>query len=43
MTWFAHEVPDMDRISTIFDFLISSPPVMIFYLAAAVCPLTHVN
>jgi len=43
MTWFAHEVPDMDRISTIFDFLISSPPVMIFYLAAAVCPLTHVD
>lgn len=36
MTWFAHEIDSVDRISTIFDFLISSEPVMIFYLAAAV-------
>jgi len=36
MTMFSHDVEDMDRISNIFDFLISSPPVIIFYLAAAV-------
>jgi hypothetical protein len=36
MTWFAHEIDSVDRISTIFDFLISSEPVMIFYLTAAV-------
>jgi len=36
MTWFAHEIDSVDRISTIFDFLMSSEPVMIFYLAAAV-------
>jgi TBC1 domain family member 20 len=36
MTWFAHEVDSLDRISVIFDFLLSSEPVMIFYLVAAV-------
>jgi len=36
MTWFSHELDDVDSVATIFDFLISSSPVMIFYLAAAV-------
>lgn len=36
MTWLAHEVDSLDRISVIFDFLLSSEPVMIFYLVAAV-------
>lgn len=36
MTWFSHELDDIDKVATLFDFLISSPPVMIFYLAAAV-------
>ena len=39
MTWFAHEVDDLDSVATLFDFLISSPPIMIFYLAAAVLDL----
>ena len=38
MTWFSHELDDIDKVATLFDFLISSPPVMIFYLAAAVIP-----
>jgi TBC1 domain family member 20 len=36
MTWFSHDIDDLDKVATIFDFLISSPPVMIFYLTAAV-------
>ena len=36
MTWFSHELDDIDKVTTIFDFLICSPPVLIFYLAAAV-------
>ena len=36
MTWFSHELDNIDRVATLFDFLISSPAVMIFYLAAAV-------
>ena len=36
MTWFSHELDDIDKVAAIFDFLICSPPVMIFYLAAAV-------
>jgi Rab-GTPase-TBC domain len=39
MTWFAHEIDDLNRVASIFDFLICSPPIMIFYLAAAVLPL----
>jgi hypothetical protein len=36
MTWLAHDVDSIDDVAAIFDFLISSPPVMIFYLVAAV-------
>ena len=36
MTWFSHDLDDIDKVVAIFDFLLSSPPVMIFYLAAAV-------
>ena len=36
MTWFSHDIDDIDKVATLFDFLLSSPPVMIFYLAAAV-------
>ena len=36
MTWFSHELDDMDNVATIFDFLLSSPSTMIFYLVAAV-------
>ena len=36
MTWFAHGLDDLDKVAQIFDFLISSPPVMIFYVVAAV-------
>jgi hypothetical protein len=39
MTWFSHEIESTDNIASIFDFLISSPPVIIFYLTAAVPPL----
>jgi Rab-GTPase-TBC domain len=38
MTWFSHELDDIDKVATLFDFLLSSPPIMIFYLAAAVLP-----
>ena len=36
MTWFAHDIEQLDKVAAIFDFLISSPPIMIFYLCAAV-------
>ena len=42
MTWFSHELDDMDNVATIFDFLLSSPSTMIFYLVAAV-PYLHLN
>ena len=36
MTWLAHEVDSVDTVTAVFDFLISSQPIMIFYLVAAV-------
>lgn len=36
MTWFSHEIDNLDKIAMVFDFLLCSPPTMIFYLAAAV-------
>ena len=36
MTWFSHDQDNVDSVATIFDFLLSSPPIMVFYLAAAV-------
>lgn len=44
MTWFSHELDDMDHVATIFDFLFSSPTTMIFYLISAVpSPLSPSN
>lgn len=36
MTWLSHDIDSIDDVASIFDFLISSPPVMIFYLVASV-------
>jgi len=36
MTWLSHDQENLDDVATIFDFLLSSPQVMIFYLVAAV-------
>jgi len=36
MTWFSHEIDNLDKVAIVFDFLLCSPPTMIFYLAAAV-------
>lgn len=36
MTWLSHDIDSIDDVASIFDFLISFPPVMIFYLVASV-------
>lgn len=34
LTWFAHDVPDLESISRLFDLFLSSHPLMPLYLAA---------
>ena len=36
MTWFAHDISNLDFICRIFDFLLSFPPIMSVYLSAIV-------
>jgi len=36
MTWFAHDLSSLNTLSSLYDFLLSSPPITIFYLITAV-------
>jgi TBC1 domain family member 20 len=36
ITWFSHDVKDLETIARIFDVLICSPPIYILYMCAAV-------
>ncbi|RYG65242.1 hypothetical protein EON64_12345, partial [archaeon] len=37
LTWLAHDNDCLDCVARVFDVLISSPPLYIYYLSAAVC------
>eukprot|EP00045_Choanoeca_perplexa_P002933 m.27699 g.27699 ORF g.27699 m.27699 type:complete len:385 (+) comp11775_c0_seq2:189-1343(+) len=36
ITWFAHEIENLDDLQRLFDFLLASHPLMVLYLSAAV-------
>ena len=36
ITWFSHDLKDLDSVSRVFDVMLSSPPCFSLYLAAAV-------
>jgi len=36
ITWFSHDIKSIDQVSRLFDVLLSSPPIYIYYLSAAV-------
>lgn len=36
ITWFSHDVKDLNQIARVFDVLISSPPIYILYMCIAV-------
>lgn len=36
LTWFSHDLKNVDDVARLFDVLLSSPPMYIYYLCAAV-------
>lgn len=41
ITWFAHDIKNVDEIARIFDALLCSHPMFCFYVCAAVSTLSH--
>lgn len=37
ITWFSHDIRELDQIARIFDVLLCSPPIFCFYVCTAVC------
>lgn len=35
ITWFAHNIPELDKVARIYDLFLSSHPIMPLYFAAA--------
>ena len=36
ITWFSHDIRELDQIARIFDVLLCSPPIFCFYVCTAV-------
>ena len=36
ITWFSHDIKELDHVARLYDVLLSSPPIYCFYLSAAV-------
>lgn len=43
ITWFSHDIKRLDEVARLFDVIMSSPPLYVYYMSAAVSISCHAH